>query len=390
MPVLAFHFGAVLSVIAFALLFGWIGWRWTRVSTDPPGILWTKIVFSTVLLGVGGFCIAFVHPILGVPVGALLAIVASIPWAKNIGNAIASPLANLYDGGTEEEPPKPTYAIAEAHRKQARYGAAITEIRKQLDLFPGDVAGLLMLAEIQCRNLDDWTRAEESIHAIVANTDLAVPTRAKALQALADWHLDFHQDTAAARAAYQRIIDLFPDTPESNDAARRLAHIGDGNWRAERREPSKLVVPKADQRVGLKDSPPVAPPEADPEVEADALRAQLASHPLDIEARESLAILYADRLGRIDWAAAEIEKLLTQPHQAPKHVAKWLHLLADLHVRIDGDEAAARGALERIGALYPGTALESLAQARLQLLRVEFQGRTASSRIGGHPPDPGP
>ncbi len=390
MPALAFHFGAVLSVLAFALLFGWIGWRWTRSSNDPPGVLWSKIIYSTVLLGTAGYCVAFIHPLIGVPVGALLGILASIPWAKNIGLAIASPLANLYDGGTEEEPPKAMYAIAEAHRKQARYGAAITEIRRQLDAFPGDVLGLLMLAEIQCRNLDDWTSAAESIDAIVGNTDLGVPTRAKALQALADWHLDFHQDTAAAREVYQRIIDTFPDTPESNEAAQRLAHTGDGSWRNERRAPSKLVVPLADQRVGLRLTPPDPPADPDPEIEADGLRAQLIAHPLDMEAREKLAILYADRLGRIDWAVGEIEKLLAQPDHAPKHIAKWLHLLADFQVRVAGDEAAARAALGRIGGLYPGTALQAIAQSRLELLKNELRTRKATPTVGGHPPGPNP
>lgn len=382
MPLLAFHPGIILSVLSFGLLFGWIFWRWSRTSSDPPTVLAVKIVLTLVLLGLAVFCIAFIHPIIGVPGGAVFGIIIGILWGKNIGLAIASPLANLYDGGTEADEPKPFYAIAEAHRKQARYAEAIAEIRKQLDRFPGDVQGLLFEAEIRCRHLGDWEAGAASIEEIVGNGELAVSTRAKALQALADWHLDFKQDTDGARALFERVIALFPGTPESNEASQRLAHAGDGSWRREKLAPSKLQVPKADPRLGLRLEPMEAPPEADPEVEAEALRAQLIAHPLDTEAREKLAVLYADRMGRLDWAVGEMEKLLAQPNRPPKLTAKWLHLLADFQVKVGRDEAAAREALERVGTLFPGTALEANARSRLERLKLEIKGQQRGAVVG--------
>ncbi len=382
MPLLAFHLGAILSVIAFGSLFGWILWRWTRTSTDDPAVLLTKVALSLCLVGSAVYCIAFMHPIMGVPLGAVLGIITGILWGRNIGLAIANPLANLYDGGTETLAPKPFYAIAEAHRKQARYSEAIGEIRKQLEQFPGDVRGLLMLAEIHARNLQDWSGATEAIEEIVGNDKLPVGTRAKAMQALADWHLDFSQNADAARGIFQRIIDLFPDTPESNEAAQRLAHTGDGSWRREQHAPARLVVPVADQRLGLRLEPPEPPPEPDPAIEADALQSQLAAHPLDKEAREKLAVLYADRMGHLDWAVGEIEKLLSQPNHPPKTIARWLHLLADLHIRSAGDENSARRALERVGFLFPGTALEANARTRLERLKYELRLKQKASVVG--------
>lgn len=382
MPLLAFHPGAILSVLVFGTLIGWFLWRWSRESVDPPTVLFTKIAISLVLLAAAVLSILFLSPFMGVPLGAVCGIIIGILWGRNIGLAIASPLASLYDGGTEVEPPKAFYAIAEAHRKQARYAEAIAEIEKQLELFPGDVRGLLLLAEIRCRNLGDWDGAAAAVEEIVANETLAVATRAKALQALADWLLDIAQDAAGARSVFQRIIDLFPGTPESNEAAQRLAHTGDGAWRREQHAPSRLHLPVADQRLGLRLEPLPPPPEPDPELEADALRAQLVAHPLDAEARERLAILYADRMGRLDWAVGEIDKLLSQPNQAPKHLAKWLHLLADVHVRVAGDEAAARAALKRVGELFPGTALEAGAQARLEKLRLELRLKQKATFVG--------
>lgn len=382
---LAFHPGALLSVLAFGALIAWVAWIWAKDSSDSPGVLLVKILISVILLSVAVWAMVRIHPVIGVPVGALCGIVVGILWGKNIGLALASPLTNLYDGGKEADAPKPFYAIAEAHRKQARYGEAIALVEEQLDRFPGDVQGLLMLAEIRCRHLKDWVGARVAVEQIVGNASLAVATRAKALQALADWHLELAQDSEAARGVLQDIIHLFPDTPESMEASQRLAHVGDGAWRREQREPTRLVVPKGDPRLGLRDDyrrGPAAPAEADPEEEANRLLAHLQSHPLDAEAREKLAILYAERMGRLDWGVAEVEKLLAEPHHPAKAQARWLHLLADLHVRGASDEASAREALQRIGRLFPGSALEAAAQSRLERLKIEIRGRRAGPVLG--------
>jgi hypothetical protein len=208
-----------------------------------------------------------------------------------------------------------------------------------------------------------------------------VTTRAKALQALADWHLDFAQNASAAREIFQRIMDLYPGTPDAREAAQRLAHTGDGSWRREQKAPTRLKVTTSDERLGLRREVPPPPPEVDPEIEAGALRTQLNAHPLDTEAREKLAILYADRMERLDWARGEIDKLLAQPNHPPKTVSRWLHLLADLEIRHGADERAARAALERIVNLFPGSALAANAQSRLERIKLEIRGTQRSETL---------
>lgn len=387
MPLISFsiHPGAILSALIFLALGGWIFWRWSRKSTDPPGILLIKIIVSLVLISCAVWSIRFLHPLVGVPLGAVCGIIIGILWGRNIGTAIANPLASLYDGGDEAPELRPFYAIALAHRKQARYDEAITEINRQIEMFPGDVEGLLLLAEIRARNLGDWTGAAEAIEEIVGNEDLPVATRAKALQALADWHLDFARNAEAARTCLQRIIDLFPGTPEATEAAQRLAHVGADSWRETRRDPRAIRIVPGDPRLGLRtnDSPPteevVAGP--DPEVEIAALQRQLSSHPLDWEARERLATIYADQMGRVDWALAELEKLLAEPNHPPKFHAQWLHRIADLNVRCADDEPAARAALRRIIDAMPNTALAAKAQSRLDHLRLEFRAKRDVTRL---------
>lgn len=375
--------GALLSVASFSLLFGFFLWRWARRSADPPGVLTVKILVTLGGMGMGIWCGVSMHPMIGIPLAAVAGILVSILWAPNIGLSLAKPLASLYDGGDEETPPKPFYAIAEAHRKQGRFADAIAAIQEQLEKFPGDPEGLLLLAEIRARHLSDWTGAAVEIDQIVGNSGLAVTTRAKALQALADWHLDFAQNTEAAREIFQRIIDLYPDTPDAREAAQRLAHTGDGSWRREQKAPAVLKLPVGEQRLGLRTEAPAAPPEADPEIEATTLRNQLAAHPLDTEAREKLAVLYADKMGHLDWARGEIDKLLTQANHPPKSVARWLHLLADLEVRHGADEAAARAALQQIVKRFPETAIAATAQSRLERLRLEIKGTRRGETLSG-------
>lgn len=392
MVALNFHPGALISALVFLLLFGWIVWRWSRTSEDPPGILIIKIALSLVLLAAAVWCMVSLHPLIGIPLGAICGIIVGILWGRNVGTWLAAPLSDLYDGGKEKVEPRPFYAIAEAHRKQARYDESIAEIRRQLERFPGDVQGLLMLAEVYARHLHDWESASVTIDQIVANEELAVGTRAKALQALADWQLDLANDGAAARATLGRIAELFPGTPSAVEAATRLAHVSQSGdaWRRERQSASLLRMVTGDPHLGLRGESPSAPAPPDPEIEADELRRQIAAHPLDTEARERLALLYAERLGRFDWAIGEIDKLLGLPHQAPKAMARWLHMLADLHVRGTGDEVAARAALGRVTELFPETALAAAAQSRRDHLKLEMRVRQERRILGVDPTKLGP
>src|SRR5690348_18087515 len=57
-------------------------------------------------------------------------------------------------------------------------------------------------------------------------------------------------------------------------------------------------------------------------------RSHLEQHPLDTEAREKLAVIYADHYHRLDMATDELEQLIQQPNQPSRLVVRWLNLLA--------------------------------------------------------------
>ena len=74
----------------------------------------------------------------------------------------------------------------------------------------------------------------------------------------------------------------------------------------------------------------------------------LEQHPLDTEAREKLAVIYADHYGRLDLAAGELEQMIAQPNQPGRLVVHWLNLLADLQIRRGAGFEVARQTLQRI------------------------------------------
>jgi hypothetical protein len=110
----------------------------------------------------------------------------------------------------------------------------------------------------------------------------------------------------------------------------------------------------------------------------------LEQHPLDLEIREKLAIIYADHYRRLDLATGELKQLIEYPHQPAKRVAHWLNLLADLQIRHGADYDTARQTLEKIVEGFPEAAVAELARARLARLKLELKGqeKTPGVKLG--------
>ena len=101
----------------------------------------------------------------------------------------------------------------------------------------------------------------------------------------------------------------------------------------------------------------------------------LEQHPLDVEIREKLAILYADHYQRLDLATSELKQLIEYPNQPAKRVAHWLNLLADLQIRHGADYDTVRETLEKIVERFSNAAVGELARARLAHLKLELKGQ---------------
>lgn len=303
-----------------------------------------------------------------------LAIILSFVWAPSIGHILFSPILSALDGGNEEPDPVPLYSTAEALRKRGKYRESLYAIQEQLQKFPNDFTGQMMIAEIHAENLDDLAAAENDVHRLCAQPKQSPTNLAFALNTLADWHLKYAQDAEAARRALEKIRELLPGTEFERVAANRIAHLASTDQLIAAREPSVVKLKAGVEYLGLlKSQEHLLPKVQDPKEEAKQLVAHLDAHPQDQEARERLAVLYARTYGRIDFAAEQIELLVAQPGESPKHVARWLNLLADLQIELTGQTEAAAVTLQRIVDLFPNHSLAQKATERIGSLKLELK-----------------
>jgi tetratricopeptide (TPR) repeat protein len=363
-----------LSVVGLACLI-WLTIRALKSAEDPAKILF-KWGFTVPFVI---FCIWAAHK-LG-PFGPFLivamGIVLSVMWTPHISDFMIRPLTNLYDGGSEPPEPRPYYSIAQARRQRRQFLQAVVAIREQLAKFPNNFEGVMLLAAIQAEDLQDLSSAEITLNHFCDQPNPPPKQFAAAMNQLADWQIRLAQDFDAARAALEKINARFPDTELSLQAAQRIAHLGGTEkvvLASLDRQP--LPVPEGVQSMGLLASTEhLRPAEADPTKLAAAYVKHLEEHPLDTEAREKLAVIYAEHYQRLDLATGELNQLIETPNQPAKRVAHWLNLLADLQIQYGADYDTVRATLERIIERFPDYAAGELARARLARLKLELKGR---------------
>ena len=321
---------------------------------------------------VGGYAIAFIVAGIAAAVGILLGII----WAPEFGNMIARPFVNLFMGSSEGEAPKPLYSAALARRKQGKFAEAIAEVRGQLEKFPDDVQGWMMLAEIQAKDLKALDQATATISTFISREGQSPQQIVAGLSRLADWHLELHHDYSAAREILERIVANYPDLPQSRAAYQRLAHFEEKQRYDDEHTNLSMALPAADQRLGLRkavDARSTPPPDGEMFAQLEQLNRHLGQFPLDREAREQLAMLFAYRLHRPDQCAEQMEYLLALPDALPAEIARWLNLLADVQIKEAKDADAARQALERLMEAMPGSPMADHARHRLERLEVELR-----------------
>jgi hypothetical protein len=107
----------------------------------------------------------------------------------------------------------------------------------------------------------------------------------------------------------------------------------------------------------------------------------LEEFPYDNDARENLALLYANHYQRLDLATGQLEQLIAFPNQPTRQVVRWLNLLADLQIQFEASEESIRQTLERIVESYPKTAAAETASHRLAHLRLELRGKKQSQAV---------
>ncbi len=364
-------FVGILGLVFFVIVIGWVAVRTLRNSEDPPKLV-VKWIITVGLLGFG-FPFSLKFGPFAPLILLLFAVPAGLIWAPHIGEFVASPLTSLFDGGRQEVDPTPLYSIAEGRRQRGDYAGALAEIRKQLEKFPGDFRATMLIASIQAEDQHDLPSAQLTVERLLEAPNHPVQYVTTALHTMADWSLKYTEDASAAREYLERIVLSFPDSPQAHTAAQRIASL------TAVPVTKTYTVKRHEGHLGLTSAPAAVEEPARSSETAAALVEQLQAHPWDTTAREKLAVIYADEFKRMDLAADQLEQLIAIPVETPKNIARWLNLLATLHIRVANDRRAAEDSLRRIIDRLPKTALADVAQQRLAYLDAELRSKEASS-----------
>lgn len=394
---LRFALGFFVMLAPFAIGL-WIARRLLKNSVDPEALLFRWILTAVVIGGGFIFLNWLVGPnsgtaerIAAVLAGAVLGLILAIIWLPTLVDVVSNAFGSLYTGGGEPPPPQPYYSVAMTRRKQGKYREAIYAIQQELEKFPGDITGHMMLAQIQFEDMKDIEAAQLTLRRLCAHAGMPGQVIATSLNTLADWQLKLH-NLDAAREALEEVVTRLPDTEQSILAQQRIAHLASHETLLASHEHRPIAMKEGLKDIGLMKGPaPQLAPQVDPAQRAEQLAQHLEQHPADNEAREKLAMIYAEHYQRLDLALEQLEQLIAAPHQSGKEVARWLNVMAELQIQHGSDYDGARATLERVIELFPDLAAAQLAQQRIELLRLEAKGKEKSQvvKLGSYEKDLG-
>lgn len=385
-----------MLAVAFAWLVLAIAWsRWRTHASAAEGfpdllrILLTVAILVTMgasahaMKGVQGpaaFGFGMVL-VLGLFMGGFLALFAL--WHQSAFALVARPLTDAIDGGGATEEMRPFYYRALACKGRGEYEAAIEEIEAQLERFPSDMEGWLLKAGIEADGLQQPLAALATLDEFLL---VARPAdRAVALFRQAEIELEKMQRPEAARDRLERVAREFEGTEPARIARQKIARLPSGGWATGNPlgDREALVVTPHGDNMGLSTDlgASIVPRGPSPEATRDQLMLQLEQHPDDHVAREELARLLAEELKEPAAAQEQLEQLVEAPDATERDVARWLNLMADIHLRSPSGLADARLALGRLMERLPGSLAAEAAERRIALLRVEAGSGPEEPRI---------
>jgi len=313
--------------------------------------------------------------------------VLAILWTPSVADWVVGKVDDLFTGGSDEVDPAPFYSMAEGRRKRGDYDAALAEIQRQLERFPDDLQGHLLLAEIHARDLHDLATAHAVIEDYCATLDRPPAQAVPALTLLADWHLDLGNDPEAAVSVLRQITAQWPGSAEAKAAEQRISRLAqtDQVKAAKDRTPIRLKTGVKD--VGLtQDTPLVGPAEEDAETTIANLAIHLESFPNDVVAREQLAELYSNHYKDVELVREQLEFLIRLPGTPARQQVRWLNLLADFEIHHAQSYETVCATLQRIVDMDPGNAAAHQARQRMSHVRLDLKAHEKSRvvKLGSH------
>ncbi len=339
-----------------------LGWVLLRVSrglegeqrSDFKGLCMT----CSMALGIPAIGIFWLG---GLPVAGMAAAVVLAPiagYAPNIIRLVKLP---------------PMYSRAVARIKFGKYSEAEIEIIRQLENAEDDFDGWMMLAELYAKNFKDLSEAEKTVlevcdHAKTNPTQLSI-----ALHRLADWHLELADDPETARRTLQVICDRLPGTHLGMMAQLRMKQLPlTSEELREQRSARPIPLPVTDDGAFPAELGAVSNQDRYEAAHlANACVQRLERDPNDVAAREKLAHLLVERLGKVDQGLEQLILLLNMPNQPDVKRAEWLNLEASWHLNCRQDAATAKNIFERLIHEFPSSPQAAAARRRILAGDVE-------------------
>jgi hypothetical protein len=294
----------------------------------------------------------------GLPIALLL-------WLIPVVHA-AVPLVEVHES-------PPMYARAVAKMKFGKYNEAEWEVIRELEKAEDDFDGWMLLAELYATQFNDLEEADRTIREVCSQPNTSSVQISLAFHRLADWYLKLRSDPVGARRALTEIARLAPGSHVARMAELRLKQLPSTELEVvEQRQTRKIRLPALRDDAFEQKPVDLSPVEArDCAAQANRCVEKLKADPNDVAARERLAILFAEKLGKVEAGIEQLELLLGIPGQPPEKSAEWLSLIAAWHATRRQDIQSYRGTLERLIRDYSGTSHALFARRRLNLMELE-------------------
>jgi hypothetical protein len=359
----------------FGLWFGWfvvgcifIGIHWTSVT-----YVWlvTRVVEAAEDKRECGATL-LVFGLFGSAVAGVMLYHAGWIYAGAAVSLAFLPMVHFTIDLAEKGSPRPSYSKAIGKLKFGKYSDAEWEVISQLEKSENDFEGWMILAELyakQYRNMEDAARV---VLEVCKSPETQPFQISMACHKLADWQLEVEENPAGARAALELLGRLAPGTHFARMAEQRLRQIPRSVEEFdESRKPKVIRLPVL--REEAEEGPRVsAGPRSEAAAEANRLSEKLTENPNDIEARQKLAVVLAEKLGKVELAVEQLRLLIELPDPEPEAKAKWLARIASWEFHRDKDSEKFCAALREIIRDYPRTSQAFAAQRRLNLTEMNF------------------
>ena len=275
----------------------------------------------------------------------------------------------------------PMYAKAIAKMKFGKYGEAEWEIIRELEKHEDDFDGWMMLAELYANEFKDLAEAEQTILEVCEQPRTTPSQLSIALHKLADWHLKLAGDPDAARRALEMISSRLPQTHLDRMAQLRINQLPQtAEDLQEKRTVTSVHMPALSDHLDDPLPPEPTMPRKEAAAAANDCVEKLKRDPNNTAAREKLARLFTEQLGKPELGIEQITLLLDLPDQTPIQRVEWKATIAAWHLRHRQDPETARRVLEEIVSEFPDSPQALAARRRIRLIDTDAAQRMAGAK----------